>query len=253
MICRNIGEEFSVIGFDGKLVTLKTKEKNLDLCDGCYFLGARKKHVYCMDKDFNQGECDSNSRTDGKSVVFESTKQIRIEESTSTTMKNILMAALLTLAPMSNIEAKSVPKASVTSTSGLDKNELRKIEILAKTIYTEARGETLKGKEAVATIIHNRANHKKWRHLGLTGVCRQHKQFSGWNKGEPRIKINNPIDRKSWEDSIKIATELVKGVFKPLTELKDATHYYNHKIVNPSWGKKLRNPVIIGNHRFGEM
>ena len=254
MICRNIGEEFSVVEFGGKLVTLITKEKHFDLCDGCYFLDKNKKRVNCMDRDFNQGECDAKSRTDGKSVVFEPTKKIQVEESVGSTMKNILTAALLALAPMSNVEAKPTPKASVTSsTDKLDKNELRKIEILAKTIYTEANGESLKGKEAVATIIHNRANHKKWRHLGLSGVCRQYKQFSGWNKGEPRIKINNPLDRKSWEDSIKIATEMVKGIFKPLSELKDATHYYNPKKASPSWGKKLRDPVVIGNHKFGEM
>jgi spore germination cell wall hydrolase CwlJ-like protein len=59
---------------------------------------------------------------------------------------------------------------------------------------------------------------------------------------------------QAWDDSVKLAKELLSGNFKPITK---HTHYYAPKIVTPTWafkktaaGKVRRLYQDIGNHRF---
>lgn len=58
-------------------------------------------------------------------------------------------------------------------------------DILARTLWGEARGESLAGHIAVAWTIRNRVNDgraKSWWGEGYTGVCQKPYQFSCWNK-----------------------------------------------------------------------
>ena len=61
-------------------------------------------------------------------------------------------------------------------------------DILARTLWGEARGETLAGQIAVAWTIRNRVNDgrlKSWWGEGYAGVCQAPYQFSCWNKNDP--------------------------------------------------------------------
>jgi len=187
-----------------------------------------------------------------------------INEDTQRINEKGLLPALALAAGMAfanPAQAKKVidaPQAAVSTNVKNVDNKVKKVndrivEILAKTIYTEARGESYKGKLAVATIIWNRANNNTWRKLGLSGVCLQKKQFSGWNNGEPRIKINTYLEQKAWNDSLELAKSMVDNTFRPLAALKDSTYYYNPKKATPSWGKKLKNIKFVGNHKFGKL
>ncbi len=68
------------------------------------------------------------------------------------------------------------------------------INILAKTLYGEARGEGLSGLEAVANTIINRVNTAKakggrfWWGNDIISVCQKPYQFSCWNKKDPNRK-----------------------------------------------------------------
>ena len=63
----------------------------------------------------------------------------------------------------------------------------KETDILARTIYGEARGESISGMEAVASVVLNRvafANRRGrfWWGNSIAEVCRAPKQFSCWNQ-----------------------------------------------------------------------
>ena len=65
-------------------------------------------------------------------------------------------------------------------------------DILARTLWGEARGESLAGQIAVAWTIRNRVNDgkaKSWWGEGYAGVCQKPYQFSCWNKNDPNYRL----------------------------------------------------------------
>ncbi|HJR27754.1 MAG TPA: cell wall hydrolase, partial [Pseudomonas sp.] len=63
-------------------------------------------------------------------------------------------------------------------------------DVLARTLWGEARGEGLPGQIAVAWAIRNRVNDGKarsWWGEGYAGVCQAPYQFSCWNKSDPNF------------------------------------------------------------------
>lgn len=122
------------------------------------------------------------------------------------------------------------------------------LEIAARTIWQEARGEPEEGQRAVARVIVNRLRDGRWGG-SLASVCMWRKQFSGWNDDDPNRVLACSLDDKS--PSLirfrEFITEAMTGASPDPTQ--GATHYFNPAIVNPPWatGKKF---VQIGNHRF---
>lgn len=136
-----------------------------------------------------------------------------------------------------------------TKTITINKNSPEKL-ILAATIWDEARGEKSIGREAVASVIYNRAQQKRWRKLGLIGVVLQKMQFSGWNDKKVTVKLANKNDHKIWDECLSLAESLLNKTFVPIIK---SNHYYNSKLASPAWGKKMKNIDVIGNHTFGEL
>ena len=121
------------------------------------------------------------------------------------------------------------------------------IYIVARTIYLEAGGESDDGKLAVASVIYNRANGDVDK---LVEVCLKPRQFSCWNGGIKDKKIFNRLDRRAFRRCVKISEDMHGGKFIATT---NANHYYNPRFASPEWGKKMKNVIIIGNHKFGEL
>jgi spore germination cell wall hydrolase CwlJ-like protein len=254
----------------GKGETLVVRKNPTGSCKYCHFYDKENEQPRCVYDDFKQGPCSSKTRSDGEDVIFldKATKEQldkdllafgqrkRLDEGAG--LRSFLAGAMLAAAPLSNIEGATKPvsnKPAITAKALTPKEQIlkRRTEIVAKTIYTEAAGESYDGKRAIATVIQNRSKHARWKSKTLSEICREKFQFSGWNKGEPTIKINNPGDQKAWDDSVAIAKSLVYGGFKPVAEIKDSNHYYNPKKATPSWGNKLQNVVFFGNHKFGKL
>lgn len=124
----------------------------------------------------------------------------------------------------------------------------RDIDILARTIYGEARGESTEGKIAVGHVILNRYQSQKW-FAGKTiaETCQKAWQFSCWNKSDPNCeKITNATEavlKPYWN----IAERLINGEYKDNTNR--ATHYHT-KNIKPAWARGKTPSAIIGNHIF---
>ncbi len=127
-------------------------------------------------------------------------------------------------------------------------------DILARTIYGEARGETLRGKEAVAAVVLNRVARTEergryWWGGDIAEVCTKPWQFSCWNPGDPnreKILAAQP-GTKAFNCCRRIARRAVAGALKDPTG--GATHYH-HKALNPPWAKGRAPSAEIGDHLF---
>ena len=111
-------------------------------------------------------------------------------------------------------------------------------EIIARTLYAEAADQSEDGKRAIASVILNRANKNVDR---IKDVIKAPKQFSCWNNITPKEGKGN-----AWDDCLKIAKEIVSGVFVSTTT---ADHYYNPNKCNPPWAKGKKS-TKIGDHNF---
>lgn len=143
----------------------------------------------------------------------------------------------------------------MSETSQTNEAEMTEIEILARTIYGEARGEKIKGKEAVASVIMNRVKKARarggmyWWGSTIKKVCLKPWQFSCWNKNDPnRLKILNvnKLDM-NFQTCLRISRRAVAGELKD--QVDGSTHYHSKK-VNPLWSRGRMFTTEIGRHHF---
>lgn len=115
---------------------------------------------------------------------------------------------------------------------------------LAMNIYHEARGESKRGKLAVAAVTMNRVKSPKYPDT-ICEVVWQPYQFS-WTL-LPK-KLREPAEPDAWKVAIKIARDFVKGG-KKWKGVGNATLYHN-QTVRPDWSRKGRLVARVGRHRF---
>jgi len=118
------------------------------------------------------------------------------------------------------------------------------VDIIAKTLYHEARGEGETGLRAVASVLHNRALKRNGKVSGyLCGVeAKRRLQFSCWNGKRDLPKGKG----YSWSLCVKIAAEMTSGKFIPL---HGHTHYYAFNKCDPKWARG-KTCLVIGRHKF---
>lgn len=116
------------------------------------------------------------------------------------------------------------------------------LEICARTIWGEARGETPEGQRAVMHVLLNRLATGRWK--TLAAVCLASKQFSCWNDSDPnRIKMCEASDKDLWA-----AFAIVDNPGDDLTF--GAEYYYTLAIKPPPWAADMQRCGIIGKHVF---
>jgi spore germination cell wall hydrolase CwlJ-like protein len=133
--------------------------------------------------------------------------------------------------------------------------ETRAIKCLALNIYHEARGESVKGQTAVATVTMNRVHSKKY----PNDVCRVVFQ-KNWSRKYKRLvshfswtnfdDINSiiPKEDKAWYVALGISENVYKHNTKSNLS-KDVLHYHA-TYVKPKWAKNKKVIAKIGHHVF---
>lgn len=132
-------------------------------------------------------------------------------------------------------------------------------DIMARTLYGEARAQGRIGMAAVAAVIVKRYNlrqlGKGYSSFGPVGatisqICKAPKQFSCWNSGDPnRAKIiaATPVDA-AFSLALQIADSALKGNLVDYTYGADS--YYASYISPPDWTAGLKPVAQIGPHLF---
>lgn len=114
--------------------------------------------------------------------------------------------------------------------------------VVAKTIYAEARGEGNRGMRYIASVVYNRANGDASR---FEVECLRFKQFSCWNG---RVDIEVDERDSAWAFCLDLEEKLMTGKFTPTTK---ARHFYARNINTPRWARGCRRE-LVGNHYFVE-
>lgn len=129
------------------------------------------------------------------------------------------------------------------------------IEILALTIWGEARGEGLAGQIAVAWTIRNRVfdgKAKSWWGEGYAEVCLKPWQFSCWNQNDPNyvyLSGAKPIPAAQFAQAQRAADQVMAGAVPDPTG--GATHYYATTMPKaPGWAAKAKQTLLLGHHVF---
>lgn len=132
-------------------------------------------------------------------------------------------------------------------------NELA-ADVLARTIWGEARAEPQEGMEAVAAVVLNRVRIAKergsyWWGNDIISVCQKPYQFSCWNRSDPNYPklIAVKQDNIHFMTCLRIARRAVAGTLPDNTN--GATHYHAN-YVTPYWAKGQMPTKIIGRHIF---
>lgn len=132
------------------------------------------------------------------------------------------------------------------------------VEVLARTIFGEARDQGLDGMEAVAYVVLNRLRVSErlgayWWGNTIEEICLKPYQFSCWNYDDPNreklLKVND--DSSTFLMAMEIAQDAIGGAL--IFDLTNgATHYYNPSVVqfSPDWSMGERPTAKIGNHVF---
>jgi N-acetylmuramoyl-L-alanine amidase len=130
------------------------------------------------------------------------------------------------------------------------------MEVLARTIYGEARGEFkrigLQALEAIGHVVMNRVRQQTWFGKTVTEVCLKPMQFSCWNKTDPNYEIiSKPILSSSLMDVCRqVAKSILTG--KAVDVTGGCDHYHSRFCV-PIWAHGQHPKCAIGNHIFFDL
>lgn len=126
---------------------------------------------------------------------------------------------------------------------------------LARTLWGEARGEGVRGMQAVANVIMNRyrlsrinaSAAKRWGDT-VAAICTKSKQFSVWNIGDPnRAKMQSVTSADpQFRDALAVADKALRFVLPDITS--GSTSYYTGK--TPYWAAGETPIAQIGSHTF---
>lgn len=162
----------------------------------------------------------------------------------------------------------ALPEPAPTGVDALDTIEIRGIateaDVLARTVWGEARGEGERGMQAVANVVLNRlrvsenaAGRQAWGET-IREICQAPNQFSAWsvapwNGANLRAMLSvTPADLQ-FRQAQQIAFFAVGRALPDITG--GALNYYAARgpnaIAPPSWARApLRKVSSIGNHDF---
>jgi len=131
--------------------------------------------------------------------------------------------------------------------------KMRDVDVLARLLWGECRGELLRGQVAVACVVLNRVADGRFGR-GIKGVCLRPWQFSCFNANDPNLPLLIQPPKFAPFEQCEIVAQL--GLDHLLVDpTGGATHYFNPSVVKggwpASWDKdRMVNCGRIGRHVF---
>ncbi len=136
---------------------------------------------------------------------------------------------------------------------------MNEIQILARTIFGEARGEYyrvdggLASLIAIANVIKNRQKQQTWYGKTIVEICQKPYQFSCWNTDDPNLKlIATTITDPLFDICLNVAERVIKDDWPDLTQGCD--HYHASTMSTfPVWSLTAKPKIKIGRHIFYDL
>lgn len=143
----------------------------------------------------------------------------------------------------SNVYATKIDESSTKSTNQTDQSSTNDtadmVELLARLINAEARGEPYLGQVAVGAVVMNRVESAEFPNT-ISGVIYQASQFSCVTNGQ----INLAIAEGS--TAYKAAREAMNGS----DPTGGALFFYNAETTKSTWLYSRKTVAVIGSHTF---
>lgn len=130
------------------------------------------------------------------------------------------------------------------------------VDIMARTIFGEARGERWEGKIEVAHVIMNRVEHGGWWGDTIIKVCTKPYQFSCWNENDPNrdLLLNVHYQHAAHGTMLRECLVVAMGVRHGLpgfaSRFPEKPCHYHATSVSPSWKDPDKSVGAIGGHVF---
>ena len=143
----------------------------------------------------------------------------------------------------------SLPGPTSSDPYAAYRNLSRDVDILARTLWGEARGETARGRHAVANVIMNRVSDRRWPN-SAAAVCLQPWQFSMSKAGDPNRALAGAVTPEGsaiFRECVDLAKLAVAG---DLPDITGGANHYHTKAVDPDWNRNMRRTAEIGAHIF---
>ena len=123
------------------------------------------------------------------------------------------------------------------------------LDIMAKTMWGESRNQDTSGQIAVASVIKNRAEARRWYGDTPKEVCLKDWQFSCWNEGDPNKEKMEQLSKTDpiYIKMLGIGFLVMSGKIKDNTQ--NSTHYHT-KAVKPKWSYNVQPVCEYGEHLF---
>ncbi len=123
------------------------------------------------------------------------------------------------------------------------------LQVAARTLWGEVRGEPEEGQRAVAHVLWNRLRTGRWgKNLAL--VCMKRKQFSCWNDDDPQRDRMAAIT----DDDVaiqKYVALLLATKHAADDPVEGALFYFSDSMKDPpSWAASMKFVRKIGHHAF---
>lgn len=132
---------------------------------------------------------------------------------------------------------------------------MREAEVLARTLWAEARNGGRVGMEAVAHVVLNRARHPRWWGDTVRAVCLARAQFSCWwvKDANHRAMLAATPATPGYADAVAVAEAAVQGRLGA-DPTQGADHYYAPAGMPegrpPRWADETKLTLVAHGHRF---
>ena len=126
------------------------------------------------------------------------------------------------------------------------------LDILARTLFGEARSEALIGVVAVANVIMHRVRRGGWWGKDVAGVCLSPHQFSCWSTADWNTRNLARMHRATLTSPPFQECHLVArlAMIDALSDVTSGATHYHTRGVKPGWANVLRRTKEIGAHIF---
>lgn len=140
------------------------------------------------------------------------------------------------IAGKKTLEAMGIFNSSSSSNSSVSTSS-NDVNLLARVIYGEARGESYTGQVAIGAVVLNRVRHSSFPNT-IAGVIYQSGAFDAVSDGQINLTPNSTA-KKAAQDALN-GWDPTYG----------AIYYFNPKTATNKWIWSRPMTVTIGNHRF---
>lgn len=119
-------------------------------------------------------------------------------------------------------------------------------DIVARTLWAEARSQGILGMVAVACVIQNRAKNPGWWGHDLRGVCLARMQFSCWNQNDPQF---SSIRADRIIDSAFPKAEIISDILfhNAIADITKGADHYRAEYAHPVWAVGKTPTFTCGN------